>query len=1571
MNSINIDDYDNDDIKALKFAQEEQYNRKYVIKVDNNLGDSALSILSNHMTYLLIQKKLDIKSFIIAVKEVCNTTNIIDREIAIEYFDVLETLVAKTIEILEGNVEEGEELFYKFDSYLEFYKTLKFDNLISKVKKLITNNPITDKNKDLILNLKIYNYTEKQVKLRDLYPKLEKVLNFITKYDQIEQLRYSLYHYQKTGNIKQIYYLENEENIILNKEYEDILKLFRDHSKKNLNIFSLKAKLIQQFRKENKKDLVEILKNWKIGNNYTLISYIKKYSLDELEEIIKEYVSIENFIDYDNFMLDKRVLDFSTYFQEMAIYSSLIKVETITNLGKIVENEEDNLLEEDFLSETTIRESEILGDIDETPNPITILDRINLYFTGNLEYKTFESYTQLIDERESLVNELETLFERETKHLDNIENMQKTLLHYEIQHRILVEKCHLENNLCDLDMSDYQIEATNYLVTPYLDDKPVTIYDGEMIFSKSEVMEEIPYIAYVSDSGRIASKIYRGKPLQKRPQYEQLIINHNKKKSPNHIYIHLWKQLMLKKNAYLSNVNTKDLVILDYDLNINVLEIVSPTKNNINYTPRVFMLIEKLFHMLDLSRKTVSYIQGLFYLWKFEYNESSFLHQLLCDRIFNNYFYMDEGHREVSTKITKSLPIYMKTSSNNKQTKQNKKSLHFNMIRNVLLDNKKISVTEANPIRFEKFNKIVEMPKNSSFLTIKFKAYNKEQVSNFMFIFHSLLCYYYYNNLKSNIIYQSLNETSLSETLNYEIQFKDSKNVDSFRFTKISSEEINIDDVKNNIKTECEAVRVDYLTEEDLENADFIIPDEIFNLDGIQYMLYPSKALVEKIMNENGNVEVNRSIYTSKRKDIPNMGIVKYHYGKERYHIYRPYAFTTAQRNTSIFNDYCKGILDNKTNLEKIKKTERYIIPSARAYIAEELTNILISKTNQNSAENILRIGMPYSMASIIHCILYAKEDEEYMSKKTFLEKEKFVKEKRIQIASDLKNKKFHIELLQQQMWDFSDEEIYEYFLDLNSYLDIALVYNLLEYYYDINIYWFIQPDTSKGESSITIGLPRFKNILCRPVKERKTIGVIICKGDRSNQRQCELICMNKELLLEKSKDNIYHSIMNTGCSNIYWSGEVSYKSLIGYKNLFTYYDIIPYFISEKYLNAKLISQHIDSYGKTRGFNLILKNKKRMTILTYPISPINLPKTNKFYYVSYSDAINILGEPSRKSLNNNKRITALWYSLYNIDEIFQVPIIVENDDIPDLPIGYPLCINNIRNEIVNRVIKIDSINKLVKELFLLSFSLYYKDTNLIDVFYFMKEYTTVAENVNNIDSVKFYNFSKLERKLPQIENLEDYLTYLEDTCDTLVKNNNFIFYSENYRNKMKEILIDHANLINEDDIIIPTHIENFYINSADYNQSKKYFTFYDKNEFSKWIENINTDILQDEVYKIYDMFNEKLSNTKQAYIFHARGDNYFLIQNSLSGFKSALYVSYYWSNKRNNIGSYVSEKELDNFDESEIPYVVYGVSSDMNIEPIFNNDQNSSNFLSVLYYGSLIEYMNNFEKDYASMLPIN
>jgi hypothetical protein len=305
-----------------------------------------------------------------------------------------------------------------------------------------------------------------------------------------------------------------------------------------------------------------------------------------------------------------------------------------------------------------------------------------------------------------------------------------------------------------------------------------------------------------------------------------------------------------------------------------------------------------------------------------------------------------------------------------------------------------------------------------------------------------------------------------------------------------------------------------------------------------------------------------------------------------------------------------------------------------------------------------IRVGVSKGLHSFLKAVMVGMYDQTgILDSKTDKERE----EKVLEIRNELASANISA-MARQSMYDFSDKKVREHLRDSKAYFDPKFYLQLLEGYFNCNIFLFRR---KKDEDDVIPTLPRYIQSYYKDKRDSPCVFVYEHWGSESDHAtypRCELIVRWNT---KKSDDTQY---------SFPYDSKISKNMNKVFRLLNESYSLnkkIPevVFPVESPKDTTLVSQCIDSYGKTRRIDIKYKGKM-VSLLTSPIPPLALEEKDiaEVYLTTADTALKIFAALGAKieSQTASKRI------LKEINGILgnvSVTIPVQDQSLLELPIS--------------------------------------------------------------------------------------------------------------------------------------------------------------------------------------------------------------------------------------------------------------------------------------------------------------
>jgi len=1181
-------------------------------------------------------------------------------------------------------------------------------------------------------------------------------------------------------------------------------------------------------------------------------------------------------------------------------------------------------------------------------------------------------------------------------------------------------------------------------MSPRLNGNVVSPDDGIDIFNASQANLYVPYIQYNSErtaeGGQKYYKIYRGSASSPAPNYEDIIPLGAKTGDPDHIYMIIWAE-----DGDIRKAPKDSFMRCNYNLKTNYLTVSSPITETRNESIVISRVAEALPN-LTLGSSTEIKVRGTFYIYNFEISEVSLLDLILNDPLMNTYLYVEESIFSYAQK--KRLYIHYKSLFGSPEEGETVTGEGY--ISNSASVSAKLKqyYTQSGVIYIQETPQgpvQITLAAGTPYLQVRLtKADSREVARQFVEIFRRLMDYYREKRAEVDQLYRFFihdiatlepqikvkqipaNANSLSNTgsppptprstgsgvspevlsemstprsiASSELPASPSAGIPGYENVVIPSRmnpnrkrgDTKINQLKdlapdlfvNGFARKCQRpLQVTPVPPDeviDLGNGNYVWKDHTF-LRGTtvlerQVMAFPPdnpRFYFACLSDSNPYPGVK------KNKDLPNAGVYPY----------IPCCFSRNQmdpNSNSNYNVYYRGkkkdIVQTSRLIHKIKG-DRVLDPGKIGMIPESISNLL--RRYSEEVVKIVRYGVPRSLNSLIHCVCVALDNPDYLSR-PLDQREDYVMEVRQHILATI-----NPSLLKQELYDYTDEEIYLQLSDTLIFFDPNLYYRALEETFDINLYVFAPVEDPTGSLG-RIDLPRFKLFHVRPYRpDRQTVLIFKHYGtglDILGYPQCELI-------IDYDEDNntsiksfgvemteLVHTAIMEIHTTISWTideippaspettSEEPTSIVVARKNFFSQ-------INMNQFNPN--GQLIDNYGKMRALLIYTDNTAEdgaPITLTIPSSqPENLPVFTELYPAPVERVIDYFGEPIAVTRSENN-VNGFWYPLLDIPTGVFIPV-EPTTQYSDKPEGPSNPIESTGINVVDRIKRLrktlNIILQLIRWIFIVA-----QLTNAMEPLMFVQNYFAVGPETS--DSSTYYDFSKLQRKLPTVNSVEEGMRYLETHVPTFVYEGKFIMYSEGFAVKILGKLEEFYKISKplpisdtEDTWTLPTQIDGLFEDETDFVQQPNVSIFVNERDLRLYLKSISRPGYQSIVIK--DRLDISLGLEEEPYLYiappipPATEGKIYLIQNVNGGDKlRAISVADTWARDKINLGP-----QAPFYEGTPPPYIVYGISTAATPVILENAAIGAENYLQLLDYRSRkVSEELEIEGRYSAMLPL-
>ncbi len=655
-------------------------------------------------------------------------------------------------------------------------------------------------------------------------------------------------------------------------------------------------------------------------------------------------------------------------------------------------------------------------------------------------------------------------------------------------------------------------------------------------------------------------------------------------------------------------------------------------------------------------------------------------------------------------------------------------------------------------------------------------------------------------------------------------------------------------------------------------------------------------------------------------------------------------------------------IKEEKGEIEEEEKTKSNyrvsILKVLKGKNNEAKIPILENLLKNSDRDDFIRIAIPLSPSSLIHCMLTAFVDMKYLEKNTNEEKEEYVKKIRKRIA-----KKILANVYKQELFDESDRSILSKVEDTTLFLDPYLFYRGVEEYFNANIFVFSPNKMINLEKGIKdddlddpmVEIPRHKmtHIRVRNL-ERRSVLIFKYLGQKDNPLDyphCELIISKGEIIGDGANRNEYGKIPEViNNRTTYFTGSMNDKLFDILENsMHTYswsfdktvvmrdspYSRINW--NEFFLNiGELSGQKIDSYGKVTALELKLSKTIKIEISVIPTQPLNLPLIEESKLLKKRQIIEIFGNPTKTS-----------------DEGLYYPIL-------DFQHGIFIRTEGEKGKYANKIIEYRNVKR--NSSFLMQIINWLWKLSIVKKGE-LDEINSWWEKFVHKTNEKLDGDINMQRNFPVAKSTRDGLKKINGWWVDFFRNDGIYLYEELYEKAkvffQREYVLIHGLPNKNIYMKVPEYLANFYMYSSDFTEKQENEIIVGRKNYKNWIFQRKKDIQSNDVNPIILSLDAKMYKIVEPFIYKdISTSKIYLVQNVSFADKSRVFnVCKEWNEKEVNIGFY-SDKTY-----TTPPHLIYGLSLSGTIEIIEDNTDENENYCSILKWDK------NAEK-YSALIPI-
>jgi hypothetical protein len=1199
----------------------------------------------------------------------------------------------------------------------------------------------------------------------------------------------------------------------------------------------------------------------------------------------------------------------------------------------------------------------------QNPDPelFRVINQVYRAIDNTLTVDKFESQEDLQKSYDSWIIQNNTRRDLDIKRLDTILDIQDRLTEVDQQDKI--------------PFSPVVINSTIMSFSPTINGLSVVSEDGLDVFNGSVVSKYVPFIRYNDKYGKGLFRVYTGGKIENEPNYSATVIPSSDATGKNTIYMTLWLgDPDSDGSAELRDAPRESLFTVVYHLDTNYLTVESPVgadpkKGFIRNEQIAYQRTQAALPHLNFGVGKEIKVRGEFNIWGIDFDETSFLDMVLLEPLMNVYLYVEENikpfalkkrldahYRSIYTDMAEGKTVaeeaYISNSASVSVTLTQKTSLAEEVV-NIM-----------DPIT--KLTTQARLPAGVPYIHVNIsQAESRPTVNSFIPIFQLLLRYYLDNRQPiidsyrfllpelealGPLLVQRKRKVITPEPTILELTKKTTVN------RRVNAKIKRLQDLAPdlfvlNFARRCQCPLQPIIV--DAEEAEAWKQRRVGpTFQERQIMAFPKD-------NPRWNFvcpdDLNPYIGVKLNHDLPN---------RDKFP-YVPCCFKKDQMSPGV-NSHYRDYIENKSpdrrigaKAEKKISTRKILVPDRVAYLPRAVENIV--KRYSDEYIDMVRYGIIYSPNSLLHCVCVAIDDPNYLAQTTDELKETYVTRIRQYMLTNIRPS-----LLKQELYDYTDEEINNLFRDNSKFLDPSLFYRAVEETFNINIYVFVPPPPSGDETELgAMDVPRFKIFHARPLRVHRPTVVIMktwgSESDALEYPQCELIVDydidNFQImkLFGPEMTEVCHGALQDTIKTMTWT-VLPNNTFEVHSNIYYYIDHLNLF------QAPAISQFIDNNGKMRALTLNLGENRLMTVATIPSQPENLPISNDIQRVPAQTVIGIFGNPTGVTRNSTGNVDGLWFQIMDIT-FGEYVAVIPAPGFNDIVLGPPNPIVSTGVSVTSRLSKLRRTLNIITQITRWLYELARSRQN-IDPSSFASQFM-VMDQAPVRDSAYYYDLTNIPRRLPNVENIQEAMKFMEPHAPTLFNQGRLVMYSPSFADRIVKMLRDYSNLRFGMPIEHLEFIDNFYETESDFIDVPNSKIFMNEKDLTAWMLSLKSSQNYSRYFNIRRKIEIAMGFSPDPYMYQDDDGKIYIVQNVVGGSKAkALAVAYTWYQYRVNIGSEPSALDI-------VPiHMIYGISPASSLVPIEDNTEGGDTFLKLVYYGTQADKAIGKEARFGALLEI-
>lgn len=651
-------------------------------------------------------------------------------------------------------------------------------------------------------------------------------------------------------------------------------------------------------------------------------------------------------------------------------------------------------------------------------------------------------------------------------------------------------------------------------------------------------------------------------------------------------------------------------------------------------------------------------------------------------------------------------------------------------------------------------------------------------------------------------------------------------------------------------------------------------------------------------------------VYVCPQDEYPFPGLQNNKLENSEQYPFLPCCFKTDQSDKpGNYRKYYFG----EAEVEREKKQQDFIITDKMAGygkygdLPDELEQIFNLLDTQGGYK-YMRVGVDRNPDSFLSCILFV------------LGKLKGNEKERGTILRKERNKLAELEvciLAKQNLYNNSVDMISSE-LKSDSYLNPRMYIQLLETYYGINIILF---------NSSEIFLPYYTQGYYKLKNNYPTLFIFEHWGSESDHAkypQCEVIAKWNT----KRSDDIFY-LFDENNKILRVMGSVNEK-------IETSYNLDRKVRNVEYNFGEVISQGVDSYGKTRLVNVMYEGRE-ISLIISPIPPLAVKEGEMKDSTGFENAHKFLNEYGRivsQSVDEKGRITQLHGKIGTVN----VTILVDGGNvIEDLMIVPEMKLYEEvgEKEVGSELLRYNRNQRMARYLFEYTvwlFSLFLKEGKI--------------ENITDRVLSKFAKSSFVIKNGFEYKGVDKIFSLNSGILENgkLIVQNEEMIKRLMYMLKLYTIR-DLPSVLNYYEL---ESIKNYYVDITDFDVRERQIILEGTDTVLDWIK---------ESKFVYRIHSAVVPGQKSPYFFRNKliDNKIYLAQNAYT-LETALIIGYDWEKENYNVGIYPERKEVNDID-----FELYTYGNEYNIKKYFvRNEKESEKYYNIKIVGYKIDGISYF-----------